>query len=62
MTDDVTEAVVVEVADESVAGAESLELTDKVLGDIIGTEIERIRKEKGTVSGVTDNVRRTDTQ
>ena len=49
-------------ADESVAGAESLELTDKVLGDIIGTEIERIRKEKGTVSGVTDNVRRTDTQ
>ncbi len=48
-------------ADESVAGAESIELNDKVLGDIIGTEIERIRKEKGTVSGVTGNVRRTDT-
>jgi len=43
-------------ADESVAGAESIELDERELGDIIGAEIERIRNEKNNSTEVRDGV------
>ncbi|MBR3574950.1 MAG: hypothetical protein IKN97_07265, partial [Lachnospiraceae bacterium] len=43
-------------ADESVAGAESIELDERELGDIIGAEIERIRNEKNNSTEVKDGV------